>query len=86
MFHIITNKILSISNEAPRFVSRFDAFVAGAEGKVINGGEPGFLQFKFEGPDSNSNESFGFIKNEYNAAKKISQNTIIYNKCLGAII
>lgn len=52
-------KILSISNEAPRFVSRFDAFVAGAEGKVINGGEPGFLQFKFEGPDSNSNESFG---------------------------
>jgi hypothetical protein len=61
-------KILSIANEAPDFISRFDAFVASSSVTLLNEIEPGFLQIKFTGPDNNSNSSF---RENLNSSAKI---------------
>lgn len=61
-------KILSIANEAPEFISRFDAFVASSSVTLLNEIEPGFLQIKFTGPDNNTNSSF---RENLNSSAKI---------------
>ena len=74
-------KILSIANEAPDFISRFDAFVASSSVTLLNEIEPGFLQIKFTGPDNNTNSSF---REKLNSSAKIAikylgQSTQKYN-------
>ena len=74
-------KILSIANEAPNFISRFDAFVASSSVTLLNEIEPGFLQIKFTGPDNNTNSNF---RENLNSSAKIAikylgQSTQKYN-------
>ena len=64
-------KILSIANEAPEFISRFDAFVASSSVTLLNEIEPGFLQIKFTGPNNESNSSF---RENLNSSAKIAIN------------
>ena len=64
-------KILSIANEAPDFISRFDAFVASSSVTLLNEIEPGFLQIKFTGPDNQTNSSF---RENLNSSAKIVVN------------
>ena len=64
-------KILSIANEAPDFISRFDSFQASASVTLLNEIEPGFLQIKFTGPDNTQNESF---RTNLNSTAKIVVN------------
>lgn len=52
-------KILSISNEAPEFISTFDAFKIGQKVNLNNEIEPGFLSIQFNGPNSTDNPFFG---------------------------
>ena len=61
-------KILSIANEAPDFISRFDAFVASSSVTLLNEIEPGFLQIKFTGPNNETNSSF---RENLNSSAKI---------------
>ena len=74
-------KILSIANEAPDFISRFDAFVASSSVTLLNEIEPGFLQIKFDGPDNTVNSNF---RENLNSSAKIvikylGQSTQKYN-------
>ena len=64
-------KILSIANEAPDFISRFDSFQASASVTLLNEIEPGFLQIKFTGPNNTQNESF---RTNLNSTAKIVVN------------
>ena len=64
-------KILSIANEAPDFISRFDAFIASSSVTLLNEIEPGFLQIKFTGPDNQTNSNF---RENLNSSAKIAIN------------